>query len=85
VGAAKQSADDAARALGTTTFPADVWLDAEGRTRKMAFKADSTGGGSGPGGSVAFELYDFGVGATVQAPTPDQVLDLGSFLTGVPR
>src|SRR4051794_9729850 len=46
---AKQSIERAEQVLGTSTFPVDVWIDGQGRLRKMAYKMDlsksATGGG----------------------------------------
>ncbi|MGH9226664.1 MAG: hypothetical protein ACRD2W_23400, partial [Acidimicrobiales bacterium] len=80
---ASKTVDDVAAALGTTTIGADVWLDDEGRMRKMRFGVDAGGGGAG--GSVEFEMYDFGVAADVRMPPAEQVTDLAAFLSGGPR
>ena len=77
----KKAVEDAIQALGTSTFPTDVWLDGEGRVRKARFNLDS---GEGPisSGSFELELYEFGVDVTVQVPPPDQVTDLTSLIPG---
>jgi hypothetical protein len=77
--------DRAARAmqeLGTGSVPADVWIDAQGRLRKLTMTLDATTEGTHVG-AVTMELYDFGTPVDVQAPPADQVTDLGSMLGGV--
>jgi hypothetical protein len=69
--------------LGTSTIPANVWIDDEGRMRRLRLQ---TAGESGaPAGTLEFELYDFGVTADVQLPPADQVTDLASSFGGRPR
>ena len=68
------------------TIPADVWVDAEGRLRRLTLSIDlsafagAAGGSAAPSGSaavtVSIDLYDFGVPVDVQAPPADQVTQL---------
>ena len=68
-----------AEALGTPRLPAEVWLDAEGRLRRLRFELG--GGSSGaPATQVTVELGDFGVEADVTLPDPGDVSDLGKLL-----
>lgn len=82
---AQQTVDQAISSLGTSTFPADVWIDGEGRMRKMSFRLDPDGSGPSQASTVEFELFDFGVKADVQPPPPDQVTDLADVFGGLPR
>lgn len=77
--------DSAIQALGSATIPADVWLDEEGRMRKMRFQIDTDGTGPNAPGTVEFEMYEFGVQADIQPPPPDQITDLATVLGGAPR
>jgi hypothetical protein len=74
--------------LGTSTQPIDVWVDAEGRVRRMKYTVDlskSKVASTNPAaaGSVAFtlDLFDFGVPVQATLPPADQVVDI-SALTG---
>ena len=71
--------------LGTSTLPADVWIDDDGRIRRMRFSADADGAGPSQPGTVEIDLFDFGVTADVQLPPPDQVTDLANLFGTPPR
>lgn len=79
---ARPAVDQAITSLGTSTIPADVWIDSDGRMRRMKFSVDPDGPGPTPPGTVQFEMYEFGVKADVQPPPPDQITDLSSLLGG---
>ena len=53
-------------------LPAEVWLDAAGRARRIAVNSAPAAGGSAVW-SVA-ELWDFGVAADITPPGPDEIL-----------
>lgn len=67
-------------------FPADVWVDADGRLRKVSFTARLTpsaiGATSGPAPSITetIEYFDFGSAVTVVPPPASQVTDLSGLL-----
>lgn len=63
-----------AETLGPAVLPLDVWVDGEGRMRKMAVRADPDGPGPLPASSLELEMYDFGVPADVVPPPANQVL-----------
>jgi hypothetical protein len=78
------------------TAPADVWIDSDGRLRKMTYSLDASkinasALSSNPRAAAAFqqiagidfslELSNFGVAVNVTAPPADQTTDLAS-LTG---
>lgn len=73
----------AVRPLGSETIPADVWLDAKGRLRKVRLRVGS-GSLASPEGSVAFEYYDLGAKVRVVAPPADEVIDFSEVLGGTP-
>ena len=82
---ARASVDAAVAALGTMTVPADVWLDGDGRMRKVRLAVESGPKGAPATGAIEFELYDFGVQADVAVPPADQVSDLLATILGGSR
>jgi hypothetical protein len=59
---------------GRRTFPAEVWIGADGLLRRERFPApDTTGAG---GGSVTMDLFDYGAPVHVTAPPASQTVDL---------
>lgn len=65
------------------TIPVEVWLDDEGRTRRMRMDQaipETAGMSMPPDAAVVttIELYDFGVDETVEVPPADDVTDLTS-------
>jgi hypothetical protein len=77
----------ALQAIGSTTLPADVWVDAQGRIRKMETEVSySPSIGSAAGRTLHMsetsEFYDFGVPVRVTPPPPSQVMDVSSRLEG---
>jgi LppX_LprAFG lipoprotein len=70
----QRSTIDALIASGTTTLPADVWIDQDGLVRKLVFEYS---GDSGVGvSSVSMELSDFGVEVALDLPSADEVTDV---------
>jgi hypothetical protein len=63
-------------AVGPVRLPLDVWVDGDGRVRKLTVHADPDGAGPLPASSLALELYDFGVAADVVPPPAGQVADV---------
>lgn len=69
--------------LGSTTIPVDVWVDAQGRARRLTVHADaSTYGASGSASTMTVELYDFGAAVDVQPPPADDTIDLTALYGG---
>jgi hypothetical protein len=86
--AASDAIKSTIKLLGSATQPVDVWVDSEGRVRRMQYTVDlskTKAASSVPGaaGTVTFTLEVFDFGAPVQATVPaaDQIVDL-SALTG---
>lgn len=63
----------AVSALGTANVPTDVWIDGDGRMRKMIVSVST--------GKAEFEMYDFGTPVDVQEPLPSQVTDLANLFS----
>jgi hypothetical protein len=81
----RQAIQSLVKLLGFSKLPADIWVDAQGRLRKLHYTTDlskSRVASSTPGvaGTLGFtlELYDFGVPVQVAIPPPDQIADLGA-------
>jgi hypothetical protein len=76
--------------LGTTSQPTDVWVDGEGRARRLKVQLDmtkSTVGGQAAAGSpfhgvvtTTEEFFDFGAKVTANPPPDDQAVDLTKLL-----
>jgi hypothetical protein len=70
-------------------FPVEVWVDAQGRVRRMHLVLDysppnpppNVARGSLPSSvDLTMELFDFGTPVTAQAPPADQVTDIGQLI-----
>ncbi|HUR17957.1 MAG TPA: hypothetical protein VMZ51_03350 [Acidimicrobiales bacterium] len=76
--------------LGSETIDSDIWLDSEGRLRKLRYKVDLAKvdlpkeGAAAPTGTLTatFELFDFGTDAAVADPPEDQVTDFQELIGG---
>lgn len=71
--------------LGSDTIDSDVWIDGQGRLRKLQYQVDlskvdppAKTGAAAPGGvlTATFELFDFGIEAEIADPPPEQVTEL---------
>lgn len=81
----KKALQDATSKLGVNEIPATIWIDGDGRMRKMVqtfdlSKIEDAQGATGEM-TMTFELYDFGTDLDVKAPPADQVGD-GAALFG---
>jgi hypothetical protein len=67
------------------TLPANVWLDAEGRLRRMHFDlADLPNAPAEATGSFTMDMYDFGVVVEdLTIPAADQVTDFSALLAQI--
>jgi hypothetical protein len=67
---------------GTTSYPAEAWIDAAGRVRRMKIDMSL---GSPAGGAVTMsmteDLYAFGTKVVVRPPADGQVLDASSLVS----
>ncbi|HXJ63105.1 MAG TPA: LppX_LprAFG lipoprotein [Actinomycetota bacterium] len=73
----RKAVEQAIQQLGTSTIPAEVWIDDQGRLAKMTFSVGTPSGASGSGGGgsldLTFELFDYGAPVNVTAPPPSEV------------
>jgi hypothetical protein len=73
--------------LGNQTIPADIWLDTEGRLRKLQYTVDPSKSGA-PGADDAgkptftYELYEFGAPVKADVPSNDDTANLADVLPG---
>lgn len=78
----KKAIDSLIKKLKSDTMPVTVWIDADGRMRKMVQTIDLakvTDGQASGDMTTTFEMYDFGVAVEVTPPPASQVGD-GSVL-----
>jgi hypothetical protein len=66
---------------GVGSFPAEAWIDAQGRVRRIKMQM-SYGAGAQPAMTMTMteDLYDFGVRAEIFPPPDDQVVDVTALL-----
>lgn len=73
--------------LGNQRIPADIWLDTEGRLRKLQYTVDPAKSGA-PGSDDAgkptftYELYEFGTPVNADVPSDDDTANLADVLPG---
>ncbi|MGZ8697372.1 MAG: hypothetical protein ACXWZ1_08450, partial [Gaiellaceae bacterium] len=66
-------------ATGSVSAPAEAWIDAQGRVRRLAVTISMRGQLATPMTMTMTEdLYDFGVHTNVTPPSDDLVVDLSS-------
>ncbi|MFL5797518.1 MAG: LppX_LprAFG lipoprotein [Actinomycetota bacterium] len=73
----RQAVEQAIQQLGTSSIPAEVWIDGQGRLRKMEFSLHLQKGGQQADISLSLEMFDFGVQVNVQPPPRSQVSQSG--------
>ena len=80
------SLDAAAKEAGLSKLPLDVWIDADGRLRKLTIDVDAKQPGSDQSvqASVAIELYDYGMPLALDLPPADQVADAATLKPNTP-
>lgn len=66
--------------LGIENLPIEVWVDDEGRARRLAYEVETPGKGQVPASQVdlIIDLFDFGVDVAVEAPAESEVTDFGA-------
>lgn len=84
---AKKQLEQVLDQVEAQSFPADVWVDDEGRLRKMQYelklRAKDTSQQQGSATvNTTMELFDFGTTANVGKPPASQVADFAELLQG---
>jgi hypothetical protein len=79
----RDSLEQLIQVTGTSSYPAQAWIDAQGRVRKimiaMSLSSPTTGTMTM---EMTQELYDFGVRAEIQPPAEQQVVDIAALMGG---
>lgn len=84
----KDALDEAIKRLGVATIPATVWIDDDGRLRKLVYDFDLSklkeAAAAGATGTMTttFEMFDFGVPVDVAAPPAAETGDGSALLQG---
>jgi hypothetical protein len=73
---AERTADEMVDALGSSTLPEDVWIDAQRHIRRVGIDYEVHEGRF----QLRQDLYDFGTPVRVEAPAEDDVADLTDLL-----
>lgn len=85
---AQESYDTLLDMLESPLIPAEVWIDDEGRLRKMTFTETIASGPGAAEGDVTVEMtmeyYDFGVAVDVELPPESEVVDILEILQETP-
>lgn len=63
-----------------SSIPADLWLDSEGRLRKLVLTTEAAAGRTPT--TLTIVLWDFGAPLDATPPPADQVVDVGGLLGG---
>jgi hypothetical protein len=77
---ARAGLESAFKLYTSQSLPADVWVDNEGRLRKMAYTAAITAQGKTSTVATDYEVYDYGTSVKATPPPADQVTDLAAAL-----
>jgi hypothetical protein len=78
--ALRESLDMVIQTMGVDAYPAQAWIDAQGRVRRLKV-AMSMNTPQGPVSMTMTEdLYDFGAPAEIVRPADDEVVDLSSLM-----
>ena len=66
------------------SIPVEVWVDTQGRVRRMQMSLSSLGSTSGPtagiGGSITIDFKSYGAVPPVVAPPASEVFDMSEML-----
>lgn len=79
----RAQAGSALKTLGTGSIPADLWIDAQGRPRKLVVQLDSVRAPDVSAVAMTMELYDYGTAVAVQAPPVDDTVDMSGMVGGL--
>jgi hypothetical protein len=76
----RESLDQVIRVTGVKSYPAQAWIDAQGRVRRIKIEMSLAVPQGKATMTMTEDLYDFGVRATIFPPPDDQVVDLSALL-----
>ncbi len=66
---------------GSGILPADIWIDRQGRPRKLSLSFTAKTATTTTSASESFEFSDFGAGVSITAPPANQVADRSQLLS----
>lgn len=72
----------AQKVFGADGYPVDVWLDDDGRVRRVQYDVTSGEGAEKTATTVKLDLYDFGKLPSIELPAASDVGDASSLQTG---
>jgi hypothetical protein len=70
--AARRSVEQLEKLAGTTTIPAEVWIDKQSRLRRMSIRQNV----KGQPFAMTMDLYDFGAREAIKPPPASQTKDI---------
>jgi hypothetical protein len=71
----QQGLRNARDALHVQTYPIDIWLDGDGRLRRVSYAITTTATGTSNTTTVTLELFGFGEKNTIKVPPDNDVRD----------
>ena len=78
--ALRESVEQAMKLTGIESYPAEAWIDDQGRVRKMKVDMSFNSALGAFTMTMTEELYDFGVRVNIQRPPAGQVVDLSALV-----
>lgn len=71
----------AQKLFGADGYPVEVWLDSDGRVRRVQYQVTSGDGANASTTTVKLDLYDFGKAPSINLPASSDVSDASSLTT----
>jgi hypothetical protein len=79
----RDSLNQVIQMTGTHAYPAEAWVDKQGRVRRLKIAMSMSAPGAGPMTmTITEDLYGFGKPAEVYPPSGDQVIDISALAGG---
>jgi hypothetical protein len=80
---ARKALAQAKHVLGDSSMPVDVWIDGDGLLRRMTFQMQTDAGAPVPFAmEMTMEISEYGIGADLPIPDPEDVTDLTRMIPG---
>jgi len=80
--ALRNSLDEVIRVMGVDAYPAQAWIDAQGRVRRLQIAMSMNTPQGAMSMTMTEDLYDFGARADIVPPSDDEVIDLSAVMGG---
>lgn len=78
--ALRDSLDEVIKVMGVDAYPAEAWIDAQGRVRRLKIAVSMNTPQGAMSMTMVEDLYDFGARAEIFPPADDEVIDLSSLM-----